>query len=126
MADDLICDNTRETRFRGTADNVEVPFGADCFMADANVGNVKVFGLLFANETVFRGDIQAEPGHERVILVGTEGNFRPFHPRNATTARNHAGMIAEVDTRDRNAISANRNAAQMKIARSVRIQRTKK
>ncbi len=75
MADDLICDNTPLTPFTGSADNVEVPPGARCFLLGANVDNVKVFGSLAANTTVIRGNVQGEPGHGFVRLgPGGGGN----------------------------------------------------
>lgn len=72
-AQDLICDNTPATAFMGLADNVEVPPGAICFMDFADVRDVKVYGGLRARRTVIRGDIQAEPGHESVLMGLFEG-----------------------------------------------------
>ena len=72
--DDIICANAV---FSGSADNVEVPSGAGCFMDGAQVDNVKVFGRLLATGTVFHGNIQAEPGHERVVLLGPPAGFAP-------------------------------------------------
>ena len=79
VAQDLICNNTSATAFTGSADNVEVPPGADCFLLGTNVDNVKVFGSLRAAGTVVRGNVQGEPGHGVVRLglqagVGTTVN----------------------------------------------------
>jgi hypothetical protein len=68
LADDTIC---ADTVIDGTHENVIVPAGTVCTASAQIAGNVKVFGGFIAlSGTMIGGNIDGEPGHRFVRLMG--------------------------------------------------------
>lgn len=97
LAGDFVC----TAGAGGALNNVVVPPGATCDMANADVkGNVKVFGSLnvFAPTTI-QGSIDAEPGHGFVRLFGGQILVRGNVQIKGSAAGTAAGYLAGTQIR---------------------------